>query len=122
MRYPDLDNTLFSEIYGDDLEYARDMFALFLDNIHIDYQLFIQAHAAKDWLEMARLAHKMKPNFRMVCLAEMDQLLWNLEVMVKQAVDETLLQSVFFEIQQQYTPSLKIVKTTYQILETQVND
>ncbi len=62
----DLDIQYLEENYGDDLEYCQDIMETFLESVPVELEHFDQAIKTNNFLEMARIAHKLKPTFQMV--------------------------------------------------------
>jgi HPt (histidine-containing phosphotransfer) domain-containing protein len=72
------------EIYGDDTEYALDMFSTFLEIIDGEFDKLHAAIRTSDKLEVKRMVHKIKPTFSMVGLTELTELFSDLEPRVKE--------------------------------------
>lgn len=68
-----LDKDLLNDLYGDDLDYACDMFDTFLNRSLPEIALLKPQLRAENWAELGRLAHKLKPSFGMVGLSDIEE-------------------------------------------------
>lgn len=78
-----LDKNLLKELYGDDLDYAREMFDTFLTKSLPEVVLMKRQLSTENWTELGRLAHKLKPSFGMVGLSDMEEKMQGIEDMAK---------------------------------------
>jgi PAS domain S-box-containing protein len=78
-----LDKKLLKELYGDDLDYAREMFDTFLNKSLPEVALLKRQLTTENWTELGRLAHKLKPSFGMVGLGDMEEKMQSIEDMAK---------------------------------------
>ena len=78
-----LDKHLLKELYGDDLDYAREMFDTFLNKSLPEVALLKKQLSTENWTELGRLAHKLKPSFGMVGLGDMEGKMQCIEDMAK---------------------------------------
>jgi PAS domain S-box-containing protein len=74
-----LDNSYLQDFYGDDLDRVKLMFSIFLNNIATEMSTLQEQLDENDWLNFSRTAHKIKPNFAMVGLTEISELMQTLE-------------------------------------------
>lgn len=81
--HPRLDAEALQGLYDSDLEYARDMFEVFLQNTHPELAVLEAAFQAGDLNAFARQVHKIKPTFAMVGLSDLEELLQQLETAAK---------------------------------------
>lgn len=68
---PRLNHAYLKEVYGDDVDYAHDMFCTFLEVIDREFDYLQAALKAEDVEEIKRLIHKITPTFSMVGLSEL---------------------------------------------------
>lgn len=80
---PKLDTERLNDLYGDDHEYAFDMFDAFSENMREEYPKLHPLFEQKDWESLSKLAHKLKPVFPMVGLTELEADFQDLENMAK---------------------------------------
>jgi PAS domain S-box-containing protein len=73
------------EIYGDDNSFKLSVFEAFLEDIDSQVKEFDAAIEDKNWQEVGKIAHKIKPSFAMVGLPETEQLLKEIETTLKQS-------------------------------------
>jgi PAS domain S-box-containing protein len=78
-----LDKNLLKDLYGDDLDYAREMFDTFLNKSLPEVALLKRQLTTENWTELGRLAHKLKPSFGMVGLGDMEEKMQCIEDMAK---------------------------------------
>ncbi|MEA5460781.1 PAS domain S-box protein [Arcicella sp. LKC2W] len=104
-----LDQLSLEQLYGEDKEYAAEMFQTFLNDVLPDiYQL--QLHASnQDWEEISKEAHKLKPTLAMVGLTSMEPKIIEIEKIAKENPNEELSVSVqgFIEELEGYLPTLR---------------
>ncbi len=74
-----LDTAYLESFYGEDLDYASEMFEIFLENIPEDVIALIDVTKEKNYEDIYRLAHKIKPTFSMVGLTKVNEELETLE-------------------------------------------
>ena len=80
---PLLDSDYLSELYGDDLEYALEMFEIFLQNTPAEIDMLFVTVTSKDYQGTAKITHKIKPTFNMVGLTRQSKILDELEIKAK---------------------------------------
>lgn len=80
---PRLDTPTLFDLYGDDLDYTREMFDTFLKNVRSDFNQLRPLLEAAQWSHFARLAHKLKPTFSMVGLPDLEETMQQLEAAAK---------------------------------------
>lgn len=79
----ELDNARLAEIYGDDLDFKKMVFQMFVDELPSQIEELVDLNESKRWDELAQLAHKMKPAFGMVGLSEGEEELKSIEGGIK---------------------------------------
>jgi HPt (histidine-containing phosphotransfer) domain-containing protein len=80
---PRLDKNLLYDLYGDDMDYAREMFDTFLKKSLPEVALLKRQLTTENWTELGRLAHKLKPSFGMVGLKDLEDKMQGIEDMAK---------------------------------------
>jgi len=65
---PMLDTAYLRKLYGDNFEYAAELFQLFVSCIERELKDVRSAMERQDWEKMRSLVHKIKPNFSMAGL------------------------------------------------------
>ena len=75
-----LDIGFLKEVYEGDMEYAADIFEIFLDTFDEEYGKLKTSIQSKDCLAIRAQAHKMKPTFSMVGLTDITELFKALEI------------------------------------------
>jgi CheY-like chemotaxis protein len=76
---PVLDHHYLETIYQDDLEYAYEMFDIFVESIPVELQKLLQYMRKSNHEGVQKLAHKLKPTFAMVGLTEIKDLFQEIE-------------------------------------------
>lgn len=74
-----LDYLFLKDVYGDDYEYAIDMFETFSTNTMQEVPKLDAAFDEKNIKEIKRLAHKLKPSFGIVGLTDLEKILTEIE-------------------------------------------
>ena len=75
-----LDIGFLKEVYEGDMEYAADIFEIFLDTFDEEYGKLKTSIQSEDCLAIRAQAHKMKPTFSMVGLTDITELFKALEI------------------------------------------
>jgi|GEM_PF-1019910 len=75
----DLDVPFLNYFYRGDIEQAAHLFDIFLNVTAKEFNNLADLVRQKDWIAFRQLAHKMKPNFKMVGLTKISLLLEELE-------------------------------------------
>ncbi|MBI1224913.1 MAG: PAS domain S-box protein [Bacteroidetes bacterium] len=104
-----LDRAYLQELYGDDREYALEMFDAFLEKINSEYVLLHQMSEQKDWRATAKLAHKLKPTFPMAGLTWLEADFQILEDQASKGEDETSIQLIIKQINEKVAVGLPMV-------------
>ncbi len=114
-----LDTSALNEIYGDDIEYAYDMFTLFLDQCSAEFTTLENLVDAKSSIQVKRQAHKMKPTYRMVGLSHLCQILAEIEQTAEK--DQSNGYTALFEqFSTDFKKSIKEVQKEQSILKNQI--
>lgn len=94
---PKLDIDYLNDCYEGDLEYASDMFNIFLDFTLPEIEELEKTIATKDHDSIRKAAHKMKPAFAMVGLTHITDNMANIEQMAKESADISSIEHIFKE-------------------------
>jgi len=78
-----LDTVYLKEVYEDDYEYMADMFDTFLKITPDEFSKLHDALDNADIVQVASVAHKIKPTFQMVGLPQLTEQMTNLEKLAK---------------------------------------
>ncbi len=104
-----LDTTFLEEVYGDDMEYAMDIFEIFIETFDEEYDLLKVAIAEGSSSDVKSIAHKMKPTFSMVGLSDITSLFQQLEKLGLEA-NTVGYQEHFESIDENLNRKLSLVK------------
>ncbi|MBL7815569.1 MAG: response regulator [Saprospiraceae bacterium] len=116
-----LNHELLTELYGDDWGYAADMFETFLTHTPAEWGQLVAAFHAKNWQEVGRLAHKIKPTFGMVGLSDIEKILLTLEQNAKnQPVDDARVTQLFEAVEQELPLIMTIVGADFEKISAQL--
>lgn len=88
-----LDQERLVELYGEDKEYAADMFQTFLNEVIPDFKQFDQLIEQEDWTALGAHAHKLKPTLGMVGLSKLEEQMHKIEKLAKTKRNIDTLQS-----------------------------
>jgi len=75
----DLDHEFLNKTYQSDLEYAHDMFKIFHKVIAKEVTQLNLFYSEKEFGQLGKLAHKIKPTFSMVGLTKLSTLMGSIE-------------------------------------------
>lgn len=115
----DLDRSLLTDLYGEDADYAFEMFDHFLRSFENQMEVLNKALVSKDLDEIRRFIHKIKPGFSMVGLPWLQELGSTIETAAETGNSELALSSgaVF---QQKARQGIILVKREHQILQSKL--
>ncbi len=94
-----LDLEQLKELYGDDHEYAYDMFDAFKEKMRDEYPQLAVLFQEKNWEALSKLAHKLKPAFPMVGLTALETDFHQLEEESKAGVSAQELEPIINRIE-----------------------
>ncbi|WP_341227108.1 PAS domain S-box protein [uncultured Arcticibacterium sp.] len=87
----ELDNARLVEIYGDDMDFKKMVFEMFVEELPSQIEELVDLNESKRWADFGQLAHKMKPAFGMVGLSEGEEELRKIESEIKtEGINESL--------------------------------
>ncbi len=108
--HPALDTVFLDGYYQGDIEQAAFCFDIFLNVTAREFPRLQSAGTDRNWRAVKRLAHKMKPNFRMVGLSELYRLLEKIESLAaKEPPDESALQRLLYMTDLKFRRFLPII-------------
>ena len=117
-RKIELNRAALNELYGDDKEYAADMFQTFLTEVVPDFGTIQALINSEDWEELAKAVHKLKPTLAMVGLTELEKRMLNFEETIKQAQEKEELLVTWKDIFEDINQSLSIIQNELAKLRT----
>jgi signal transduction histidine kinase/CheY-like chemotaxis protein len=112
-----LDTEMLDTMYGDDLEYAFEIFEAFRDNVPNEFSSVKPLLDDEKWPELARLLHKIKPSFGMVGLSTLEKALERMEHTTKNAPDKTSLLTAYEHVRELFDNGVKIIDNDFQKLK-----
>ena len=108
-----LDQDLLETTYGDDYEYAIEMFETFLSINETEFSLIENAFQNKDQDELGRIIHKVKPTFSMVGLPQMTKFMQHFEITAKEKSWDHVIN--------EYNQFVDLVKTNIPLIKQQLD-
>ncbi len=117
--HPRLDVEILNDLYGDDLDYARDMFETFLKNTMPEFERLRLMVQTNNVTELARLTHKLKPTFGMVGLPDIEDLLQIIETAAKaESPDISNIKVMFETLEAEINSAVSAVELDYEKLKS----
>ncbi|RFS14298.1 PAS domain S-box protein [Emticicia sp. C21] len=114
----ELNRACLNEMYGDDKEYAADMFHTFLDEVVPDFGTLQSLINGTDWENLAKAVHKLKPTLAMVGLTELEKRMLDFEENIKQAPEKDALLKTWKNIFEDINQSLPLIQNELAKLRT----
>lgn len=111
-----LDKKRLFELYGEDKEYAADMFQAFMNDVLPDFQQFEQLIEQQDWNGLGVHAHKLKPALGMVGLSKLEEQMNEIEKLSKTNKNTDILQSQWKEFRLNLEQILPVLKEELEAL------
>lgn len=96
--HPHLDVTYLETIYGEDWEYAEDMFVTFRDNILPNFDKLMPLLHEENYNQFYQVAHKVKPSLLLVGMTKLNEKVQEIEVLAKTAPDKKRLEIMTTEV------------------------
>ena len=112
-----LNADLLTDLYGDDTSYACVMFEMFLTTALPEFDMLKTAVTEKNTVEVARLAHKLKPTFGMVGLSDMEEKMQILEHAAKRKEIPSVWQPLFEDVEKNMESAVNAVKRDFDKLK-----
>lgn len=114
----ELNRACLNEMYGDDKEYAADMFHTFLTEVVPDFGTLQSLINGSDWDSLSKAVHKLKPTLAMVGLTELEKRMLDFEENIKQAPEKDDLLKTWKNIFDDINQSLPIIQNELAKLRT----
>lgn len=105
-----LDAAYLSQFYGADTTRAAMMFKVFLQVIDAEVDKLENCRATEDWSAFSAQAHKIKPNFMMVGLAELSELMKLFEGAKVEEDLQKMISLQFNDVKEQIANAKKLVE------------
>lgn len=105
-----LDRNRLTELYGDDKEYAADMFQTFLNEVLSDFNVIGKLILQQDWKGLGKQAHKLTPTLNMVGLTALESQMLEIENRAKNNVRIDTLMTYWENFQTDLEASIPILK------------
>jgi PAS domain S-box-containing protein len=106
-----LDAKHIESLYGDDYEYAAEMFNIFIEHAKLDFEKIQSFIEQKDFNKVKDIAHKLTPNFSMAGLLLLKDKVLSLEAAATEK-DEQQILILHEEIKQEFNQVLPIIEQT----------
>ncbi|WP_435353402.1 PAS domain S-box protein [Emticicia sp. SJ17W-69] len=94
-----LDYNRLTQLYGNDKEYAADMFQTFLSDVLPDFLVVNELLNKQDWAALGTSAHKLKPTLGMVGLTTLETQMHEIEKIAKETPDANTLRLLWNDFQ-----------------------
>lgn len=114
----ELNRACLNELYGDDKDYAADMFQTFLLEVVPDFATLKELISSGDWESLAKVVHKLKPTLAMVGLTELEKRMFDFEDKVRQVHEKEPLLAEWKDIFDDINQSLPIIQNELAALRT----
>lgn len=118
--HPQLDKAYLEAIYGDDWEYAADMFETFLQDIYPNFEKLMPLVEKEEWDQYYKLAHKVKPSLQMVGLPALQKKVLAVEIIAKTKPESAKLKIATQEILNEMENFLPIVQQQLDFLQAKM--
>ncbi|MBA4852680.1 PAS domain S-box protein [Emticicia sp. BO119] len=114
----ELNRACLNEMYGEDKEYAADMFQTFLSEVVPDFGTLKELISGQDWENLAKAVHKLKPTLAMVGLTDLEKRMLDFEESIKQGPEKEALLATWKDIFNDINQSLPIIQSELAKLRT----
>lgn len=108
-----LDRNRLIELYGDDIEYAAEMFETFLNDVLPDFDLLSELLEKKEFMLFGRMVHKLKPSIVMVGLTYLEEKMHKLESFAKNESDWGKIGDLLNSLMSELEHMLPVIKEEY---------
>lgn len=105
-----LNRACLNELYGDDKEYAADMFHTFLTEVVPDFNTLKTLIQSEKRESLAKLVHKLKPTLGMVGLTELEKRMFDFEDKIRQPSETEELLRIWKNIYEDINHSLPAIR------------
>ncbi|WP_337042741.1 PAS domain S-box protein [Emticicia sp. 17c] len=114
----ELNRACLEELYGDDKDYAADMFQTFLSDVVPDFGTLTDLINKADWETLAKAVHKLKPTLGMVGLTDLEKRMLDFEDKIRQLPETEKLLKIWKDIYDDLHQSLPTIKNELAKLRT----
>jgi HPt (histidine-containing phosphotransfer) domain-containing protein len=108
-----LDRKRLVELYGNDMDYAADMFRTFLHDMLPIFDEFDELIQESRWAAVQQLAHKLMPTLGMVGLSDLESMMMHIEA-ASTAEDPLLVQKLWLQFRTDFTTRIPVLQAEYQ--------
>ena len=106
----ELNRACLNELYGDDKDYAADMFRTFLSEVVPDFNSLADLIKSNERESLAKAVHKLKPTLGMVGLTELEKRMFDFEDRIRQPSEIKELLDTWKNIFKDINQSLPIIR------------
>ncbi|PLK45512.1 PAS domain S-box protein [Emticicia sp. TH156] len=106
----ELNRACLNELYGDDKDYAADMFRTFLSEVVPDFNSLAGLIQTNERESLAKAVHKLKPTLGMVGLTELEKRMFDFEDRIRQPSETQELLETWKNIFEDINQSLPIIR------------
>ena len=116
-----LDLDYLEDCYEGDLDYASDMFGIFMEYTLPEIDQLEAVIASKDHEEIRKAAHKMKPAFAMVGLTHITDQMATLEQTAKEKAEMSTIELLFKEVKKELDIFIPILEQDLKKMQEFIN-
>ncbi|MDX1700568.1 MAG: ATP-binding protein, partial [Melioribacteraceae bacterium] len=106
-----LDYQYLKKFYDGDMEYAGEMFEIFIDEVYPEYKIMIDEALRGNIEQTRKLIHKITPSFSMVGLTDMEKNMKQLKQLMVEPVDKEAIRKEINTIQGKLDIFLPIIES-----------
>ncbi len=111
--HPEIDKETILTYLGDDIEYIRSIFELFLEQTPKELESIKSLSENGSWEEAGKVAHKIKPTFIMVGFPKYESILKEFELNAKSLTEQEKLNAMLAELTVSVTHAVAIVSEDF---------
>lgn len=111
--HPEIDKETILTYLGDDIEYIKSIFELFLEQIPKELESIKSLSENGSWEEAGKVAHKIKPTFIMVGFPKYESILKEFELNAKSLTEQEKLNAMLAELTVSVTHAVAIVSEDF---------
>lgn len=115
-----LNKDSLDNLYQSDLEFALEMFEVFVEVVDIEFTKLESSVTEKDYAQIKQDAHKMKPMFTMVGLPHMTSICQEMESKALNS-DSILVDSLFSKLKSEQEKHFSIIQTEIERIKEHLN-
>ena len=105
-----LDRDFLQMVYEGDLSYAGDIFEIFLAHSINEMDELGSAIENQDWEATRRISHKLKPNFSMVGLPQLEQKMGQIEMCANLQNNVEIIAGIYENLKSSLTTFIPVLK------------